>query len=144
MTSNRRPTRLPAWQEWSVYIGLGLLFATGVVWLLLDWFVRVPGEFGPEHHPAEHWSLVAHGVVAYIFLVVAGSLVPIHIKLGWSLGGNRSSGSALGGTLLLVSLSALGLYYAADDGTRTWISIAHWSLGLFAPIAIVVHIFRAR
>ena len=144
MTNNRRPTRLPAWQEWSVYIGLGLLFVTGAVWLLLDWFVRVPGEFGPEHHPAQHWSLVAHGVIAYIFLVVAGSLIPIHIKLGWSLGGNRSSGSALGGTLLLLSLTALGLYYAADDGARTWTSIAHWSLGLLAPIAILFHVIRAR
>ena len=144
MTNDRRPTRLPAWQEWSVYIGLGLLVATGAVWLLLDRFVRIPGEFGAEHHEAEHWALVAHGVVAYVFLVVAGSLIPVHIKPGWSLGRNRSSGSALGGTLLLLSLSALGLYYTADDDARTWISIAHWSLGLFAPIAILFHVLRAQ
>ena len=37
------PTRLPGWQERSIYVGLGLLFATGIMRLLLDWFVRVPG-----------------------------------------------------------------------------------------------------
>lgn len=144
MTKDRRPNRLPAWQELSVYIGLGLLLATGVAWLLLDWFIRIPGEFGPEHHAAEHWALVTHGVLAYVFMVVVGSLIPIHIKLGWSLGRNRTSGSALSGTLLLLSLSALGLYYVADDDARTWINIVHWSLGLLAPIAILSHVLRAH
>lgn len=144
MTNDRRPTRLPGWQEWSIYIGLGLLFATGVGWLLLDWFVRVPGEFGPERHPAQHWSMVAHGILAYCFLAIAGSLIPIHIRLGWILGRQRASGSAMAGTLILLSITALGLYYAADDVARNWISIAHWTLGLLVLLAIAVHVIPAR
>ena len=144
MTKDRSPNRLPRWQEWSIYLGFGLLFASGVVWLLLEWLVRITGEFGPEHHPAQHWSLIIHGIAAYFFIATIGSLIPVHIKLGWILGGQRLSGSALAGTLLLLSLTALGLYYASDDLLRNWTSVTHWSLGLFSLLAIVLHVLRAR
>ena len=144
MTKDRSPNRLPRWQEWSIYLGFGLLFSTGVIWLLLDWFVRVPGEFGPEHHPAQHWSIIIHGISAYFFLATMGSLLPLHIKLGWILGQHRWSGSALAGTLLLLSLTALGLYYAADDLSRSWTSIVHWCVGLLALVTILLHVLRAR
>ena len=144
MTNARSPNRLPRWQEWSIYLGFGLLFASGAAWLLLDWFVRVTGEFGPEHHPAQHWSIIIHGIAAYIFLAIIGSLIPLHIKLGWILGQHRWSGSVLAGTLLVLSLSALGLYYFGDDLWRSWASIMHWSLGLFALLAILLHVLRAR
>ena len=144
MTKDRSPNRLPRWQEWSIYLGFGLLFSTGVIWLLLDWFVRVPGEFGPEHHPAQHWSIIIHGIAAYFFLATMGSLLPLHIKLGWILGQHRWSGSALAGTLLLLSLTALGLYYAADDLSLSWTSIVHWCVGLLALVTILLHVLRAR
>ena len=144
MTKDRSPNRLPRWQEWSIYLGFGLLFSTGVIWLLLDWFVRVPGEFGPEHHPAQHWSIIIHGVAAYFFLATMGSLLPLHIILGWILGQHRWSGSALAGALLLLSLTALGLYYAGDDLSRSWTSIVHWSVGLLALVTILLHVLRAR
>ena len=144
MISGRSPNRLPRWQEWSIYLGFGLLFASGAAWLLLDWFVRITGEFGPEHHPAQHWAIVIHGIAAYVFVATLGSLVPVHIKLGWMLGANRWSGSALAGTLLLLSLTALGLYYASDDLWRSWTSIVHWSFGLLALLAILLHVLRAR
>ena len=144
MTKDRSPNRLPRWQEWSIYLGFGLLFSTGVIWLLLDWFVRVAGEFGPEHHPAQHWSIIIHGIAAYFFLATMGSLLPLHIKLGWILGQHRWSGSALAGALLLLSLTALGLYYAGDDVSRSWTSIVHWSLGLLALVTILLHVLRAR
>lgn len=144
MTNGRSPNRLPHWQEWSIYLGFGLLFASGAAWLLLDWFVRVTGEFGPEHHPAQHWAIIIHGIAAYFFLAIIGSLIPLHIKLGWVLGQHRWSGSALASTLLLLSLTALGLYYVGDDLSRSWTSIVHWSLGLLALLAILLHILRAR
>lgn len=144
MTNGRSPNRLPRWQEWSIYLGFGLLFSSGVIWLLLEWFVRVTGEFGPEHHPGQHWSLIVHGIAAYFFMATIGSLIPVHIKLGWVLGGHRWSGSALAGTLLLLSLTALGLYYASDELLRNWTSVIHWSLGLLSLLAIVLHVLRAR
>ena len=144
MKKNRRPGRLPAWQEWSVYVTLGLLIATGIAWLLLDWFVRVNGDFGPEHHPAEHMVLVAHGIAAYLFLIVGGAMIPVHVTLGWNTRRNLKSGLTLAGTCILLALTALGLYYMADELSRNWVSILHWVVGLVAIPALLVHALVGR
>jgi hypothetical protein len=144
MTKRRRPGRLPRWQEWSVYVGFGLLIATGLVWLWLDNFVRVAGEFGPEHHPAEQWTLIAHGVVAYAFLLIAGAMIPVHITLGWNTRRNLKSGLTLAGTLLLLAATALGLYYYSDEVGRSWVSIVHWGVGLIAVPVLLIHALIGR
>jgi len=140
----RRPTRLPKWHEWSIYVTFGLLVASGIAWLVLDRWVRIEGEFGPEHHPAEHVMLIAHGAAAYALLIAAGALIPIHVKVGWSIRRNLLSGTSLGVTLALLSLSALGLYYLSGEGARAWTSIAHWVIGLAAVPLLLLHVMRGR
>jgi hypothetical protein len=144
MTKRRRPSRLPRWQEWCVYVSFGLLVVTGVIWLLLDKFVRVVGEFGPEPHPAEHWMLVGHGVVAYAFLIVGGAMIPVHITLGWNIRRNLKTGLSLAGTCILLALTALGLYYVGDEISRNWVSIIHWAIGLVAVPALLIHALIGR
>jgi hypothetical protein len=144
MKKIRRPGRLPRWQEWSVYVSFGLLIATGIFWLSLDTFVRVSGEFGPEHHPAEQWTLIAHGVIAYAFLIVAGAMVPVHITLGRNTRRNLKSGLTLAGTLLLLAATALGLYYLGDELARNWVSIVHWGVGLVAAPVLLIHALIGR
>jgi hypothetical protein len=144
MKKVRRPGRLPLWQEWSVYVTLGSLIATGIAWLLLDWFVRVDGEFGTEHHPAEHWALIAHGVAAYAFLIVGGAMIPVHITLGWNMRRNLKSGLTLAGTCVVLGATALGLYYLGDESSRNWVSIVHWVIGLIAIPALLIHALIGR
>ena len=142
--TRRRPGRLPRWQEWTVYASFGLLIATGIAWLLFDHFVRVAGEFGPEPHPAEHWALVAHGVVAYAFLVVAGTMIPVHVVAGWNSRRNLKSGITFASVLLLLALSGLGLYYVGGEIARQWISISHWVIGLIAVPTVLIHAVKGR
>ncbi len=144
MKKVRRPGRLPRWQEWSVYASFALLAATGVAWLPLDWFVRVAGEFGPEHHPAEHWVLIAHGVTAYVFLIVAGAMIPVHVTLGWNTRRNLKTGVTLAGVLLLLAVTALGLYYLGGEDSRARVSLVHWSVGLFATVVLLIHALIGR
>jgi hypothetical protein len=142
--TRRRPGRLPRWQEWSVYVSLGLLIATGIAWLLFDSFVHVNGEFGPEPHPAEHWILIIHGAVAYGFLIIAGTMIPMHITLGWNTKRNFNSGLTLAGTCLMLAVTALGLYYVGDELSRHWVSITHWVVGLIVVPALLVHALKGR
>jgi hypothetical protein len=142
--TTRRPTRLPRWHELAVYVGFGALLITGVAWLALDQWVRVAGEFGPEHHPAQNIVLIVHGVAAYAFLIVAGALIPVHVKLGWSIGRNWISGVTLASILGVLSVSALGLYYLSGDAARGWSSLAHWTIGLIALPALLIHVIRGR
>lgn len=140
--SKRRPTHLPRWQEIAIHFIFGLLFATGVAWIVFDRWVRVAGDFGPEHHPAEHWMLIVHAMGAYAFLVILGAMIPVHIPLGWNQRRNRTSGVILLGLFALLSLTALGLYYVGDDVLRSRASLIHWTVGLAALPALLIHILR--
>lgn len=142
--TKRRPGRLPHWQEWLVYLTMGLLIATGVAWLLLDSFVRVAGEFGPEHHPAEHGVLIAHGVAAYGFLIIAGAMIPVHITFGWNIRKNLKSGLTLAATCVFLAMTALGLYYVGDELSRHWLSVIHWAIGLIVIPVLLIHALRGR
>ncbi|MFL5208458.1 MAG: hypothetical protein ACJ8CC_04850 [Microvirga sp.] len=142
--SARRPTYLPRWQERAVYWSFGLLFATGVAWLVFDRWVRVAGEFGPEHHSAQHSLLIVHAIGAYAFLLVVGAMIPVHIPLGWHQRRNRISGVALIGLLALLSLTAMGLYYVGEDALRAAASLVHWFVGVVAVPALLIHVSRNR
>ena len=135
---------LPKWHEWLIYVTVGLLTLTGIAWLLLDNFGKVEGEFGPEQNPALPWLLLGHGVFAYIFLVVAAMLLPVHVRLGWNAVRNRKSGL----TLLIVSaflaLTALVLYYASAEGFRGLSSTLHWIVGIGFSLLLIVHVVRGK
>lgn len=134
-----RPTRLPRWQEWSVYALLAALLVTGLAWLGLDTWVRIEGEFGPEHHPVQALSLIVHGIAAYAFLVIAGAMIPVHIKLGWHLKRNRKSGLVLALACLALALTAVALYYVGAEGFRSAASLAHWLVGIALLPVFLVH-----
>lgn len=136
--------RLPRWHEWLIYSAAALLLVTGVVWLLLDRFGKVQGEFGPEPHPALPWLLMIHGVAAYAFVVLAAMLLPVHIRLGWNLGRNRRSGLVLIGVSLLLVLTGLALYYSTAEGLRSAMSVAHWAVGLGLPLLLIIHLVRGK
>lgn len=138
----RRPTRLPRWHEWSIYGMFGALLVTGLAWLAFDKWVRIPGEFGPEHHPAEHVLIILHGICAYAFLIVAGALIPVHVKIGWSTARNRASGATLASILGFLALTAIGLYYIGGEAARDWSSLSHWVVGIAALPAFLIHIIR--
>ena len=144
MNASRRPGRLPRWQEWAVYLSFALLLATGVAWLLLDCFIRVEGEFGPEHHPAQQMTLILHGVVAYAFLILCGAMIPVHIPGGWTAKRNVKSGITLVATLLLIGATALGLYYLGNEELRTGFGTVHWVVGLVALPLLLAHILSGR
>lgn len=142
--TRRRPTNLPRWQERSVYVSFGLLLATGIVWLVFDKWVSVEGDFGPEHHPAEHVVLITHAIAAYAFLVILGAMIPVHIPLGWNQRRNLKSGIALVTICGLLGVTALGLYYVGEDLLRSWTSLIHWTVGLAALPALLLHVTRGR
>jgi hypothetical protein len=136
--------RLQRWHEWLVYGSTALLTLTGIAWLLLDRFGKVEAEFGPEPNPALPWLLMAHGIAAYAFVIIAAMLIPVHMRLGWNSGRNRSSGLWLVSFGLFLLLTGLGLYYATQEGLCSATSLAHWIAGLALPLLIVIHLVRGK
>ncbi|MEO8008683.1 MAG: hypothetical protein ABI728_09225 [Betaproteobacteria bacterium] len=49
--------RLGPWHQAAVYGATGVLAVSGIVWLVLHYFLALPGEYGPQIHPLELWLL---------------------------------------------------------------------------------------
>ncbi|HEY1212563.1 MAG TPA: hypothetical protein VGE93_02920, partial [Bryobacteraceae bacterium] len=62
MRRSPRPSyRLPRRRQLALYsIGIGV-WLTGGLWLLFHYLLVRQGEFGPQTHPLEPWSLKLHG-----------------------------------------------------------------------------------
>lgn len=135
---------LPKWHEWLIHLAVALLTLTGLAWLFLDKFAVVEGEFGPEKHPALPWLLLAHGALAYAFLIVAAMLVPVHMRLGWNAARNRLSGLSLAAIGLFLAITGLILYYSSAETLRDLASLSHWVVGLALPAMLVIHFVRGK
>ena len=136
--------RLGRWHQGAVYGATAALAVSGIIWLVLHYFLAVPGEFGPQIHPLEPWMLRLHGAAAMAGLIIYGSLLPVHIRRAWSARRNIVLGIALVAFMLLLTVTGYLLYYAGDENTRPVISAAHWLLGLAVPAVLVWHIVSGR
>jgi hypothetical protein len=73
------------------------------------------------------------------FLIALGVMIPMHMAPAWRRRTNRGSGVLMIIIVGVLVFSAYGLYYAADENTRPWISAVHWIAGLGAAAALIAH-----
>ena len=136
--------RLGPWHQGAVYGATAALAVSGIIWLVVHYFVATPGEYGPQIHPLEPWMLRLHGAVAMAGLIIYGSLLPVHIRRAWTIRRNFALGIGLVAFMLLLTVTGYLLYYAGDENTRPVISAAHWILGLAVPALLVWHVVSGR
>jgi Na+/H+ antiporter NhaC len=114
---------MPTWLRRSLYSSLGLLWLSGIVWLILHWFFARKTEFG---------TAVA---ATFLFGWIAGS----HVGFNWRRGLQRVSGVTLIVLLAVLALTGLGNYYLTWDAARTVNSLVHQGAGLLAIVPALVH-----
>lgn len=131
--------RLPRWQRRLAYAAFAWVGLSGIAWLIAHY--ALAGDFGAEH-PLAHWSLVVHGVGAYLLLWLAGSLWPLHMRPAWRIGRNRSTGVLMSTLLAVLAASGLWLYYGAAG--REAVSLIHWAIGLALVPMLVIHLVVGR
>ena len=122
---------------------VGLLWASGIGWLVFHYFLRQVGEFGAMPHPLEAWWLRLHGAAAFASLWLIGVLWAIHLVPAWNAR-RRNSGIVLGVALALLVLSGYLLYYVGGDAARAAIALAHWLIGVVLPLPLLLHGLRGR
>ena len=139
----RRVARLTPRREWLVHGICGLLYASGVAWIVLHYFLRQPGEFGEQPHPLEIWSLRLHGAAAFASLWLFGLLWPIHVLPAWRAR-RRASGIVVAGVFIVLIASGWWLYYGSGDDARALVALVHWVVGLVLLLAYSWHVLRGR
>ena len=127
-----------------MYGATALLTVSGILWLVLHYFLTASGKYGPQIHPLEPWMLRLHGAAAMAGLVIYGSLLPVHVRRAWSIRRNVVLGIGLTSVMLLLTVTGYLLYYAGDEDARPVISAGHWILGLGVPALLVWHVVSGR
>jgi len=139
-----KTAKLARWQVHLLCWSGGLLWLSGVAWLLLHNFWQVHGEFGPEANPAEPWLLRLHGAVLIGALLGGGSLLVVHVWRGWTYRSQRVLGLLLTSLFGILITTGYLLYYVGEENVRPWISLIHWVIGVVALPAFVLHYRRGR
>jgi hypothetical protein len=122
---------MPAWQALSTHIIFVLCAVSGVLYLLAHEFEIA--LFTIKNHSI----LIAHGATAYLFTLLLGAVMPVHIKSGWKSKRNRISGSLMIAVMALLLVSGLFLYYGAD--TREAALWVHWVIGCGLVLLFPAH-----
>ncbi len=143
-TLQRRSVRIARSRRIGLYLVGSGVWLSGVLWLIFHNFFASKGDLGPEANPLEPWSLKIHGAFAFAAIWIFGLLWGIHVKAAWPYGKKRWSGVFLVVAFLLLTFTGYLLYYLGGEAARNIVSVAHWVIGLGAPLALLWHRWRYR
>lgn len=125
-----------------IFYGMfGILWGSGALWLLIEWF-KDPA-LGVVRTPLQTFSMKVHGAAMLVFLAMLGTLLA-HVRRGWMLKANRWSGGFNIGINAILAITGWLLYYLGDESGREWTSLIHWSIGLAALPLLCAHIYLGR
>ena len=129
--------------RFALYGVCGLLWLTGVLWLVAHFGFPQRNEFGALPNPSEPGLMRLHGVLAVGCVFLLGWVSASHVPARWGRLANRRSGLWLSGSAVVLVVSGYALYYctgALHDGAA---AVHEW-LGAAALIAALAHWLRAR
>jgi hypothetical protein len=136
-----RRVLVPLWFRYELWLCAtgALLWLSGIGYLTSHYMIARVRGFADALHPSEIWWLRLHGAALLGFLVAFGAMIPTHMRATWRGRVNRGSGLSMVSLVVILVVTGYGLYYAADENIRPWISAAHWAIGLAAAAAILLH-----
>lgn len=117
-----------------------LLALSGLTWLIGHYWLEIQGEFGPEKHPLEIWSLRLHGLFALFGILCIGMLLEHHIKIYLKHKRRWWTGIPFLILSIWLILSGYMLYYLSEEDWRLFFSLGHWTIGLICVIIAWLHI----
>jgi hypothetical protein len=136
---------MPASQRLWVYVLLGILWLTGVMWLCLDQFFSARGPFGKTPHPWEQPLVLTHGIIAIASMYLLGWISAKHVSHWWSKRLRRASGSLLCAFLGVLIVSGFALFFISDDRWQRIMAVIHEISGLsITPLAVQHWFVRQR
>jgi hypothetical protein len=135
----------PSWFYWMLMLIVALLFVSGC--LLLPTTLELKLEWGvPWRLTADQHIGVAalHTAFSFLVLAVIGALWSIHMRAGWKRRRNHQTGLSLLILMLLLGITAIGIYYLGDDRASMFSSVLHMAIGLVIPLLLAIHVVIGR
>lgn len=85
-----------------------------------------------------------HATGAFIIMMLTGALWSVHMRAGWRKKKQRVSGALLAGCMALLCITAIGIYYLADEGLGPLSALAHLGLGIALLPPFIWHWLKGR
>ncbi|MEM6453560.1 MAG: hypothetical protein AAF772_00560 [Acidobacteriota bacterium] len=136
--------RFTSFQRRFLFALILLSWVSGITFFVLNTWVTVEGEFGPQKHPQQFNVLKAHGAAAFLQLMVFGYLLADHVPKGWRVTRMRGIGLTLVIAQSLLVVSAYGLYYMGDEDRRQIVAYVHYAVGFSLPFLLIAHLIQGR
>jgi hypothetical protein len=136
--------RMPRRHRLMVYAVSGVLWLSGLVWLVLDQFFARQQQFGRTPHPLESPVLLIHGVVAILAMYALGWISARHVLRWWMEDQRRLSGGVFTAVLFVLTLSGFALFFLSDDESQRIARILHEVLGVGITLLAAQHWFFRR
>ena len=128
-----------------ISLNLSFLFFTGFLLIPITLDLQLGWEV-PWHLSGEPRVMVTalHAFFSFASLVMVGSLASIHMRQGWKRRLRRTSGISLVGSFVLLTLTALGIYYFGNEQLSLIARLTHMALGISLPLLYVLHMSLRR
>jgi len=127
-----------------LFISIGILFITGLAWLIIHNFFYSETDFGITPSPIEPALLKIHGLAAPVFLMVFGALFPTHISRAFKARINMKTGLFLLAILFLLITTGYSLYYIGSENLLKTSSLTHSILGVICVPLLIGHIITGK
>lgn len=112
----------------------GALLLPHMLTMRLDW--DVPMVISGSTRLAD---AALHCGAAFVIMMLVGALASVHMRAGWHRRENIISGVLLCLLFLLLTATAVGIYYFGDEALSQWSSVIHTVGGLLLVAAVVWH-----
>jgi hypothetical protein len=138
---------MKGYPEWFVPVLVGtvlLMFATGL--LLAPTTLALRASLAMPRLPGAGRIAMAalHAAAGFALMLLLGALWAVHIRSGWRRRKQRTSGLMLGGALLVLAASALGVYYISDESLSGAAAFIHLGVGVALAGPFGWHWLRGR
>ena len=139
----RRGMQLSRRHRWTLFvIGLALLL-TGLAWVWLQQMDEA-GNLTEAWRELKMGLMKTHGWAAVGFVLLLGTLIPVHIRHSWHARRNRANGVCFLSAVSLLTLTGYALYYLGDEQLRALCSDVHFWLGSIIPLLLIWHIWSGH
>lgn len=130
--------------RFTVYVVVGGLWLSGILWLCLDQFFSHQGQFGITPNVLQSPLLLIHGILSLISLYLFGYISARHIMRWWPDRMRRLSGGTFAAMLAVLTLSGFTLFFVSDDDSQRVAVLTHDALGLVVVVFALQHWFTGQ
>ncbi|NQZ59032.1 MAG: hypothetical protein HRT88_16390 [Lentisphaeraceae bacterium] len=136
--------RIPRTYKIAYFTLLLTSWVSGISFFILNTWIMVEGDFGPEKHPWQFTFLKVHGGAAFLMMISYGFILASHVPAAWKTRRMRLLGLTITISLSFLVFTAYLLYYIAGEKFRIWVSYSHSAIGFSLPFLIISHLIAVH